>query len=192
MVRLIALIGLLFLSALALSGCATLSKAQCQAGDWRGIGYSDGAAGRPIAYIRYHNEACADYGVSVDTKLYEQGRAEGLTRYCTLDTAEREGRAGRSYHNVCTGRIGDSFRTVYRQAHDVYEVRQQIEAVRSELDSLYARLSDPKLSKDDKAAILSRIRGVQLQLDSLHDDLRLAEHWLDRAYDRETRRLAAG
>ena len=32
-------------AALALGSCATMSAEQCQAGDWSGQGYADGAAG---------------------------------------------------------------------------------------------------------------------------------------------------
>ena len=80
-VKLIMFTGLL----LTLAGCASLSKSECEVGDWYSLGKSDGYKGvSPFSKIASYNEACNEHGVYVDQDRYNQGHAEGLVNYCTL------------------------------------------------------------------------------------------------------------
>ena len=70
----------------------TLSQAECEIADWRGIGYADGAAGYGVERLDRHRKACAPYGVTPDVSAYSRGRLEGLVEYCTVPTGIRIGR----------------------------------------------------------------------------------------------------
>ena len=96
--------GLMAASALIITGCATtsgLKPEQCKAGDWQAIGYQDGLMGRDANYITRHTDRCGKVGVAPNQPLWEQGRQEGLKRYCTPLRAYQLGREGIAYNNVC-------------------------------------------------------------------------------------------
>jgi hypothetical protein len=85
----------------ALAACASLSEDACRAGDWRGIGLRDGAAGRADGYVANHAEACAEIGVIPDIVAWGAGRAEGLTLYCTPQNAFDIAARGSRINAVC-------------------------------------------------------------------------------------------
>ncbi|MBP7002432.1 DUF2799 domain-containing protein [Amaricoccus sp.] len=86
---------------LALGSCATLSEEACRGGDWRGVGYRDGAAGRAEGFLSNHAEACAEYGIAPDVAAWRAGRAEGLRSYCTPANAFEAGLRGGRLNPVC-------------------------------------------------------------------------------------------
>ena len=98
---------IMFLVSCLVGGCVytptpTLSRAECETGDWRYIGYADGLAGRaPERFVR-HREACASYGVTPDRSVYNEGRAEGLREYCTVPNGLQLGRRGGNC-GICIG-----------------------------------------------------------------------------------------
>jgi hypothetical protein len=81
----------------ALAGCATMSKEACLQGDWAGVGFKDGEAGRPQSRLDEHAKACAKSGVVPDAAPYFQAREQGLKLYCTQDRGFGEGRNGNAY-----------------------------------------------------------------------------------------------
>lgn len=174
----------------ALAGCATLSEAECQAGDWRSIGRADGANGRPLSYVGRHADACSDYGIAVNRDLYEAGREEGLQSYCRLDKAEAEGRRGRTNHHVCSGRMGASFDRVYDAARQVREAEQDVAVAESRLDGLLDRIDDPGLTDDERGRLRREILDLRLRIDFLRLDVRRAERNLRDVVRREELRLA--
>lgn len=163
------------LLALTLAGCATLSKQQCEAGDWESLGFADGLKGYDVTRFAEHQSACSEYGIVVDRQIYESGRQEGLKRYCTPQNAAKVGLAGEPYGNVCRGSAGDSFERVYRQAYNVYTIDQQIELAQSQIDSLTRQLAQADISASDRARIYSDLLYNQGQLGLLQQQRRNAE-----------------
>lgn len=177
------------LSVLVLAGCATLSKEQCQTGDWLSLGLADGLKGYPETRISEHQTACAEFGISVNRQLYEAGRSEGLKSYCTPNNAAEIGLAGKSYANVCKGSAGVSFSRVYRQANNVYAIEQQIELAQSQIESLSRQLAKPDLSAAERRRVLSDLLYNQGQLALLERQRRNEEAELRAVLIEETQRL---
>jgi len=157
-------IGLVFI--LVLSGCATLSKSECQTGDWRNVGEIDGRAGYSSARFGEHNEACSKHGISIDRDLYQQGYQSGLTQYCTTDNAAKVGIAGRSYANVCTGEIGLSFVRVYREANDIYTIDQAISSLQSSISEKTEKLVSDILTPAERENLGEDIKALNRDLSS--------------------------
>ncbi|WP_404400240.1 DUF2799 domain-containing protein [Pelagibacterium halotolerans] len=151
-----------------LASCATLSEAECQTGDWRAIGIADGAKGRPASYVQNNISACSEYGITLDRQAYEAGRRVGLTNYCRLERAEKEGLDGRRYYGVCEGELGVSFQRVYDAAMAVYELEAEYNSIESDVDSLIRRITQDGLSEGERDAL--RLRAMMLQ-----SDLRLVQ-----------------
>lgn len=175
-----------------LAGCATMTKAECEAGDWRSVGMADGSNGRPLAYLDQHNAACADHGIPVNRQLYEAGRNDGLRVYCRLDRAEREGREGRTYYNVCTGDVGVGFNRVYLDAKAIHDIDRQVTSMRRELDALLDEMVIPGLSGDRLTRLRAEIRIAQNALNRLERDRSAAERQLALTRRQEEERLAQG
>ncbi|MCZ4271863.1 DUF2799 domain-containing protein [Maritalea porphyrae] len=147
-----------FLLLAVLAGCATLSKSQCQTGDWQSVGEADGRAGHSTARFSEHNEACSKHGISVDRSLYNKGHAAGLKFYCTPNNAAKVGLAGRSYNGVCTGEMGISFLRIYREANDVHSIDKDIESLQNQIETLTEKLAQPDITQADRDDIVSDIR----------------------------------
>lgn len=123
-------------AAVLLSGCASLSKEECQQGDWRQIGFADGASGQSAAYINEHSKACAEYGVRPDLDSYLRGREQGLLTYCQAENGFSVGRQGKQ-HNVadCPENMKPGFIEQYRQGQQVYNTEQELKRQRSRIDT---------------------------------------------------------
>lgn len=173
-----------------LASCATLSEEQCQAGDWRAIGMTDGAQGRPAGYVSNHVDACAEYGIGLDQALYQAGRAEGLQAYCRLDVAAEEGRDGERYYGVCEGSMGLAFARVHAAGQDIYELEAELNSIDSEISSLVRRLGQGGLTEAEAARIASEIRSLEREEDSLRRQIRIAESRLRAIQRQEQLRLA--
>lgn len=179
----------LFLMLCLLAGCATLSKAQCQTGDWRAIGQADGAAGLPLTRLAEHSEACTKHGFRVDEGLYKAGRDLGLRAYCTTDNAAQVGLAGKTYHNVCQGEMGVSFARIHREANDVYSVDQDISRIQAEIATKTEQLVDPKLTQEQRAKLSANIKELNWDLSRLFERRAREEAELRQVMLEEQRRL---
>ena len=184
----------LFIAGLAaivvISSCATLSKAECQTGDWRGIGFADGNRGYPLSFLEDHMTACSEHGITVNRQLYEAGRSEGLQAYCRIDRAENEGRAGRPYYNVCEGETGISFLRIYEEAKDVHEAERELQVARTQMETLRDRVTAAGLSDADRATLRLEISAQQDRIRILEDRVSLEEKELRFTFEREQSRLA--
>lgn len=163
------------IAACILSGCATLNESECREADWQLIGLEDGAAGRPIDYIGKHRKACADYAVRPDLAQYRAGHGEGLSRYCTPDNGFKQGRAGKTYENVCPDNLEGSFLAGYdtgRQIHDleaaIDQQLQEAQSARAEkaeldknLDNVENLLISGAMSASDRKALLGDFKRMQ-------------------------------
>src|SRR5690349_19219126 len=125
-----------------LGSCATMSAEQCQAGDWSGQGFADGAAGLTMSRLGEHAEACAKHGVAPDDAAYRIGREHGLVQYCTWERGFREGRTGSAYAGVCPSNLEADFLPAYRDGQIVYQADQALVSARSLVDSHGARLEE--------------------------------------------------
>ncbi len=167
------------LAASLLTGCATLSRQQCQSGDWYGIGLVDGRAGRPETLINEHSSACSEFGIRVDSQKYFEGRAQGLIEYCRLDNAFATGLKGQRYRHVCSPGIDAVFDRYNRAAYDTYRMRNELDSVDSQISSKEHELRKKDLSDDKRHQIRSDIRSLDRRRDRLRDDLYTKERYMD-------------
>lgn len=189
MARLLLAFAALFLTAW-LAGCATLTKSQCETGDWRGIGVSDGMHGYATSRFDEHVKACAEHGITPSRQLYDAGHAEGLMVYCRLDRAADEGLANRPNYLVCTGELGVSFNRVYYEGRQIHTERQRLAEMKSELDDLLGDLAETA----DAQTRRDLARDVRDLGDDIVDQqivIARMEQTLRRFVDTERQRLAA-
>lgn len=106
----------------SLIGCshATLDREDCLRGEWQELGLQDGLAGKTLGELNLHKEACSEYGIIPDEKLYKAGREKGLKDYCQIENAVTTGLNGQLYQSVCPKEIDEAFRKQNLAAYNLY------------------------------------------------------------------------
>ena len=174
----------------------TLSQAECETADWRGIGYADGAAGYGIRRLDRHRTACAAYGTTPDVSAYGEGRAEGLAEYCTVPTGLRIGRRGSSCE-ICINhsavldacrhgtRIHDVEKAIGAESNRIRTADRAITEARAWTpeNELFRRLAevDQQVAEDQRdvsreiSRTQSRIDELRLSDDAANQEERIGE-----------------
>ncbi len=160
---------------LLVSGCASISKEECKTGDWNGIGFKDGSAGKKIARIQGYIEECGKHGATVDRAAYEKGRNEGLKTYCSKDNGFRVGKDGSAMFDECPAAMRPTFMKAWSMGNKIYELNKQLKNIESEMEGFEKRLDDPATTAIDKSTLRSRIRELQRNRDELNRDITKAE-----------------
>ena len=114
--------------AVFLTGCESLSPAECATANWRELGLQDGGRGEPDRAADYF-ESCSKAKIAVDVNTYRAARAEGLQSYCRPASALSEGLAGRSYAGVCPPPLDQSLRSIYDIARRAQDTTQSMNRI---------------------------------------------------------------
>lgn len=167
-------LSLLLVTLLWLSGCSTLSEQQCRLGDWYGLGYQDGQAGRTQARLANYHQDCADYGVTPDLKRWQEGYNKGLEYYCIPELAYAKGKSGDNYQGVCPNDA--SFRQQYDRGRREYQLQQALDQLDADLEQLgreqqelwrqYRHSDDPHVRRE----LHHRLERLQWQEMELHQE----------------------
>jgi hypothetical protein len=115
-----------------LAGCASLDRAECDAGDWRAIGLADGAEGYGPERLDEHRAACARYDVAPDAAAWEAGRQAGLLSYCTPANVYRIGAQGAALSNQCPAESMAELQAAWHQGNLRFAIESEIDAIRSQ------------------------------------------------------------
>jgi len=126
---------------LALSGCASMNKAECLNVDWQTVGYEDGVAGRSGDRIGEHRRACAKHGVAPDLHAYQSGREQGLREYCQPETGYQLGLNGYALKSSCPVDLKEDFESAYHSGYELYAMRARVANAESELQSAHSELA---------------------------------------------------
>jgi hypothetical protein len=186
----------------ALAGCATMSKEACLQGDWAGVGFKDGEAGRPQSRLEDHAKACAKAGVVPDAAPYFAARDQGLKLYCTQDRGFSEGRTGQSYAGVCPPEPERGFLVGYADGQLVHAAVSRLSEAESDRQSADHRaekrdreargvedeLRNPKLNDEQKHELRDRLNRLRSERRQAVEDGRRAE-WAARDAEREVDEL---
>jgi hypothetical protein len=152
--------GLVALTSVFVSGCATLSKGECVEADWYEIGRHDGLDGKPRARLQDHREACSEYGVAPDSQRYYLGREAGLRVYCTPDGGYQHGRLGHSYQRVCKPPYEQAFLERYQLGREIYYTNQRLRTIDAQIDAKEKKLRDRELKDGERRQLRSDIRAL--------------------------------
>lgn len=142
------------LGLLVLSGCATLSKNECQLADWYQIGYEDGASGYSDMRLADHRKACAKHGVQADTEMYAAGHGAGIERFCTPARGYREGENGNRYNAICPSELDGPFYAAYQAGREIYDAKSTIRWQKGEISRLQEELQTVRQQITSKEALL--------------------------------------
>jgi len=163
--------------AFGLSGCASLSKEQCLAGNWNEIGYRDGRQGYKTESLDAHAKSCAEHGVRPNREQYTQGYDKGIRVYCSASNGRHVGEAGRYYHYVCPADLEPEFLRHYRYGKELHDVKAKIDTAQSELTK-----KEDQLRVEKNASVRDALRSEISARDDLIRTLqRTYNHLIDHA-----------
>ncbi len=175
--RLFILSCLALLGAIFLSSCQTLNQEQCQVSDWAQLGVSDGQRGFAQTYVANHQEACSQFGISVDVIAWNTGWQQGIATYCTPLNGLTVGREGRNNPFSCPAQLAGSFNEGHRVGRAVYDARLTRDRIQSEIDADIARIATTPPA--DIPALQLQIELKRNRLSQAQFDLLRAEREAD-------------
>lgn len=126
---------------LALSGCATLTPDQCKVADWRALGVEDGALGYGESRFLDYAKDCAAASVSPDRAAWEEGRADGLKRFCTPEGAYSAGVDGRPFRGQCAPETAEQLAAL-EKGQTFHAITDEIEFLRIQILELNREIRD--------------------------------------------------
>ena len=150
-----------------LTGCASgMTRADCAAADWAGLGFADGREGAPEKISESRLRGCESDGYAVDRDAYAAGRAEGLAAYCTAAGGFDAGRLGGEYLGVCPASAEPAFLTGFEDGamlHALIIAEQDAERERKQavaaldqhsflLKAVDKRAASPTIGSEDREA----------------------------------------
>lgn len=160
--------------AVFLASCDSVSPEQCRAGDWRGIGFSDGREGRSASYITQHQEACNKIGITPDVAAWTAGREAGLKEYCTPQNAYRIGRNGTKLANLCTGPSVTELNAANIKGQKYHAITQEISRLQTrsrDIDTRLFFIGTP--SGEDEQREIRDLKKEQAQIKTRISDLEI-------------------
>jgi hypothetical protein len=101
---------------------------QCEATDWRSVGFIHGSDGGAKSDFEDLSTACAKTGVVSDFAAYEAGYEEGLAEYCTPDGVYRTAREGTPYLGQCP-EPDEAFLEALEHGQAYYRIAKEIRRI---------------------------------------------------------------
>src|SRR5210317_73819 len=142
------------LSALVMSGCASMSGDECMATDWSAVGFEDGARGYTTESFSKHRKACAKHGITADFGAYQNGRQQGLVEYCQPGRGYDVGVNGGRYYGVCSVDREADFLEAYNAGYHLYTLRSNVKRANSKISTKERELENVAKSMRTKEAAL--------------------------------------
>lgn len=157
-----------------ISGCASLSKSECNEGNWAKIGSKDANRGLLAdKQLKKHRSACAKHQTSPNNKLYYSGYAQGLKQFCINKVGFRHGSQGSEYLENCPVSLEPDFLRGYipglESAMDTLE--DDLEDLRFKRSKLDRRLDVLLYAHDKNKKHKKKIKRLESRLDRIQSDL---------------------
>jgi len=133
-----------------IAACTSLSKEECQKGNWFDIGQNDGSKGRALSAFEAHAKVCKKHGIKPDRRQYEDGRLFGLARYCTPLSGFKAGRYSQTYQNVCPPESQGEFVRGYELGAQFGQVERQLSDVNSDIVEIQVFLRKDNIKADQR------------------------------------------
>ena len=124
-----------------ISGCAAMSKADCENGHWERIGHGVGSNGDRDSEAAFAKRAdiCATYGQGADQDAFDRGHEAGIEQYCDIPNAVELGTRGVSPSNsvdTCPEYDYPGFASAYRSGRKLYDLKRRVQEAQTEIDHL--------------------------------------------------------
>src|ERR1044072_392152 len=123
-----------------LSGCNSMSAQECQATDWRTVGYEDGVNGYTGDRIGRYRNACSEHGITPNLAEYQAGRDQGLREFCKPVNGFHLGARGGGYSGGGPTEVPQPFVDAYQTGLQLYTLRSRVGSTQDEIDAMHSEL----------------------------------------------------
>jgi hypothetical protein len=86
-----------------------MSQQECMSTNWEQVGFADGAAGNPPRSLVNAVSDCAQYGITVNQKIYHKGWTSGIKQFCTFERGFTIGSQGGQLPTICPENLQGRF-----------------------------------------------------------------------------------
>ena len=162
--RLFRIIGIIIFSQLVLTGCASMSEAECSAANWELRGDDDAMKGKPRDHVNEHTKACAEFDVTPNLVEYRRGWNRGAEEYCTRGNGWNVGISGASYQHTCPADLEAEFYGAYRLAVDLQRKKLAARDFRTELEEVKRQLNEDKMDDDERKKLKKKRKRLRKDL----------------------------
>jgi hypothetical protein len=170
-----------------------MSAEECQAADWRQLGYSDAAQSGGDNFTN-RAASCSKKGFTADAGAYRTGFDLGMRAFCTPERGFSTARYGNSFNGQCPADLADGFNQGYadgQRAHDalgaVEDARNRIAEAENRRDRIDHDIRDRQhdlsaaTTDEERARIQRNIDDLRRDRRDANEDLRIANDQLPRA-----------
>jgi len=171
MFRMSFIFAILTIAAFFLSSCATLTKHECEKGDWHGIGKRDGEHGHDVGRFQDHQNACKGHGLIANFTAYKQGRLSGLKSYCDIQRQLDLGLDGQKYNGACSGSIVPLLKEANDWGYRGYNVKMSLYEAQNQLTEIRKKMQEEKVTKQEKQRFYDQETRLQEEIDRLRLEL---------------------
>lgn len=183
------LVRLIFLSLMfvLISGCSSLSKKDCERGDWKQIGLKDAVKGqRAKPQLKRHESACAKYKIRPNNKDYYLGYSEGLKTFCTRRSGFRFGSDAKEYRDICPasrkwefliGYLSGLDLAIDQTISDIDDLQFEKHTKKRRLHSLEDKHKKSEKHKNRVKELRSNISSLRSRISSKRSKLYKLEGW---------------
>ena len=151
--------------------CASMSKEECQMGNWSDYGHRDATKGESADRFMTHSEACMKHGITGNKEQYMTGFTAGLKDFCTPDNAYQYGLNGGNYKNTCPPGMHTKFMTNYKKGKEIFDINSSISTLEREIDGLSNSMVDPGLSSSQRTKAAFDLREKERRKSELEKRL---------------------
>lgn len=164
------------ISALFLSGCASMSGDECTTSDWHAVGFEDGSRGYGPERIGNYRKACAKHGVTPDLQAYQDGRDQGLSHFCQPTRGFSVGANGGSYNGACAAHGEREFVEAYNSGYHLYNLRSRVNGASNQIHRKEAELEqNQKVIREKEAELIAQDTSIEDRVLVLADLKELSE-----------------
>ena len=145
-------------AALFLASCATVSREQCEAGDWPAIGKAHALQGFPASRLDNVVEDCGRHSIAVDTDAYMQGWRMGVRAYCTPRRGFEDGRNGKRPSFSCPADLAVDYDDARRLGGRLKEAEADVSLSESSLERSQREVDDAQQARrEGRVALQQRL-----------------------------------
>lgn len=175
-------IGTLLAIAILSASCTTMNQTECSLSNWSEIGVSDGERGLRSTHYSKYEEACASFGITVNSSAYITGWKTGIRRYCTSDNGFRVGNSGNLYPNSCPIEHKRSFLSAFELGRDVHFLKMRVNYLSNQIEEAREKLALTNLSDSQRSSLfekrnyleqelnIANVNLVMVKVEALHQD----------------------
>jgi Protein of unknown function (DUF2799) len=168
----------------SLGACSSMSATECQALDWRAVGYEDGVAGYPANRIAYHRKSCGKYGVTPNLNQYQVGRNQGLKEFCKPQVGFQMGSQGYTYEGICPTELAGPFEEAYGTGRELHSLRVRAQNADNELESAQQEINrNEEAIARNTALLVGHSESMEQRAQAVVDLKHLSERNEELSYD---------